>query len=290
MPFGGCLVHGPLKAVDEAVGQVRVTPRGGVLPWSFTLGEMIQLVRVVGGDLTLPRELKTMTGVRANVEPSPASRPGLSPADAFLIEPNTTAEMHYRGFVLQRARTVRALIEPLADSSPDPEVGAMARAWFERGIMLRDEPLREELGPRLAALVAGDTGEADLHRDVFRHARGAERGVEEGLRDLLPLLDKPAGLVTSTWRYMPGGRPMHWPVDLRDHVLKAGQTLGLPVFEPWRFVKAFGVTKAMAPNMTHYRKEVLLPLGEALVAFTVGFLGGTATSGASATHALALQR
>jgi len=264
LPLGGCLVAQPLKAFAEARYEPRALASFGILA-KYTLTEMVQFFQVLRGELEPPPELKVLAGYRANFErPSPAR---LAEVDVVLIEPNTTDEIHYGGFVLARMGVVNEVIRPLEKARPEREVAHMLNEWWVKGLIGRDETVRSTLAAKLAPLVPAEWPNADLIRDVLTNAHGVLGDVMVGVTDLVPLVDKPVGLVTCSFQYMPNGRPMHWPPNLREEVVKAGEVFGMPVFEPWRMVKALGVAKTLMPNLKTYRDEFRLPLGDAIVDF-----------------------
>ena len=264
LPLSGCLLARPLAAFANARYEVR-TPIG-FGPAKYTLGEMIQFIRILRGDLTVPPQLDVLAGLPAKFEPPPAAR-GLAEVDVVLVEPNSPDEILYGSYVLQRPAIVREMIRPIVAASKDPNVGEMAQAWYAEGVLRRDEEIRVSLGPQLGALVPDDLPAADLYRDVFLNARGELGNVIEGVRELRALVEKPIGLITYTYRYLPNGRPIHWPADFRENILNAAVVLDLPVFEPWKLVRELGVEKTMAPDMRRYRADFDLPLGEVIVNF-----------------------
>jgi hypothetical protein len=235
------------------------------MPVTHALGDMVQFIRFLRGEIVLPPQVKLLTGMNEHFRPLPSAG-DFADVDVALVEPNTPTEILYGDFLLQRNAVISHIIDPIRIAHPDPAIAKMAGNWFMQGLISGNEATRLDLGSKLAALVP-PSPMADVARDVLLTARGERRDVEEGLRALQAVLHRPIGLLTYIYQYMPDGRPVSWPAGFRDDLLHAAGSMKLPIFEPWTLVERVGVKVALTDDLRHYRDAFMLPIGEAMVSF-----------------------
>lgn len=277
--FGGCNLRAPLRdAMRNA--RSRAQPDEGCAPVAFkiagppfltyTFGEMLQAIACYRGERRIPAELNGLCGATPRGSPTPANSP-LEVCDVALAEPNTSHEILFEGYHINRA-PVWNLLAPFRRLSPTGR--ALCWQWYDKGIVALDEAARGGAAESLLALAREDMPERELTAAILRGARGARRDVREGMERLAEALETPLGIVTFTWTYMADGRAISWPAEFHGQVVCAAAELGLPLFEPHRQVERAGVAFALGPDLRHYTKAFMPviagPLSEfaALVAQT----------------------
>jgi hypothetical protein len=267
LPLGGCLVEFPLGARAARRGEVRArVGAGGRTPVTHSLGDMVQFVRLLRGEIEMPAEARIFAGISPAFRPAPGAG-DLAGVDVALVEPNTPVDIVFEGSRLQRNAIIRRILDPIRAAHPDPETKALVGAWFIDGLMECDDPARIGFGRRLAELVPADLPRAQTARNILTGARGERGGVFEQLGALLERIETPVGLVSYVYQYMADGRPTSWPIGFRADVLHAARAFDLPVFEPWELVESFGFQAALSRDLRHYSPAFMLPLADALVGF-----------------------
>ncbi|SEQ37091.1 hypothetical protein SAMN05216548_104113 [Faunimonas pinastri] len=269
--FGGCLLRGPFHRIRNAErrkpgtdwdGVPEDLTFGGVPYFTYTLGEMLQTVQIYKGQRYVPREIKTLCGINHDFSPNP--RVALNKIDVMLIEPNTSNEIEFEGYYLNRNRVMDLLerIRALGEAADK-----LAGQWFHKGVNGMNDELRRSLAEKLIDLLPDDIEDRDFLCVFLRNARGEKRDVHTALKAFLDAVDIPVGLVTFTWQYMPDGRPISWPADFYKKLMAAAHALDLPYIEPREYVTEFGIKAAMRKDFKHYTEEFQPIMAKALVQF-----------------------
>ncbi|MBA3812187.1 MAG: hypothetical protein H0X27_11215, partial [Caulobacteraceae bacterium] len=146
---------------------------GAGTPYTHTLGEMLQLIGVLRGDVTLPAEVKRLAGFKAAFQPLPGIG-DFGEVEVVLVEASTPVEILYDNIVLQRNSIVQHIIAPLRLAHPQPAVRKLSSRWIFHGLLRQDEE-PQTLGRQLAKLVPDSMPLADIARDVLVNARAVRR-------------------------------------------------------------------------------------------------------------------
>jgi hypothetical protein len=241
----------------------------GVLPSAYSIDEAIQLVRFVGGDITIPPELRQFCAIPPAMDPTTVPGGGLKTADVVILEINSPVRMVYRDLCLVRSDIMGRVFEPLRAIGPD--IVAVINTWYYRGLLSCEEPARKSASEALASAVPADWENAELLRSILLETRGFIRSaqeLEQGIAALLGLVEGvPIGVMTYTHQYTPDGRPLPWPPEFVEHQVAAATNLGLPYFQPSRVVEQIGVADALQDDRVHYRDEFQSVMADVLVNF-----------------------
>ena len=269
--LGACLLHGPLGAAVRqgiATSSFSRIPNG-VLPPAYSIDEAVQLVRFVGGDITIPSELRPFCSIPQAMDPTTVPGGGLSTADIVVLEINSPVRIVYRDLCLVRSEIMGRIFEPLRAIQPDI-VGAI-NAWYYRGLLSCEEPVRKSASEALVSSVPDHWEDAELLRSSLSETRGSIRNaqeLEQGIGALLGLVEGvPLGVMTYTHQYTPDGRPLPWPPEFVEQQVAAATKLGLPYFQPSRVVEQVGVAEALQEDRVHYRDEFQNVMADVLVDF-----------------------
>ena len=277
LALGGCLLHGPLNRYTKLQFNPLFTlGLKGYARETYSFGEMRQLVRFVRGEIQIPAGIKVLAGMDPWFEP----RPGIgdfAEADAVLLEPNTAVEIIHGDYVLNRTAIVKHILEAIRIISPGPETARQTNFWMSRGLLGGNDVSQRELGRQLVSLIPETMPFADLVRDVLMNARSEQGDLALGLRDLRAMIDRPMGVMTYIFQYMPDGRPISWPSDFRDDVLAAATALNLPVFEPWRLVEQYGAEVVLKEDRRHWNETFMPTISQAIVDFAAEVAHGKAS-------------
>ncbi|MGI8839357.1 MAG: hypothetical protein ACR2F8_00995 [Caulobacteraceae bacterium] len=267
LPLGGCLLHRPLGDFGKLNYNVRArVGTGGQVRENYSFSEMIQFVRMLRGEIVLPPEIKELAGMDARFEPLPGIG-DFAGVDVVLLEPSTPVDIVFGDYLLNRTAIIARIVQPIRDANPEPKYARMTNYWMTKGLYAGDVAVQESLGGELAALVTGDTPLERAARAVLIEARAIQRDVAEGMGTLRAMIDRPMGVLTFIFQYLPDGRPVSWPAGFRDDVLAAATHLNLPVFEPWKLVEQYGVAATLKDDLRHYKDEFLPTVAQAIVDF-----------------------
>jgi hypothetical protein len=262
LPFGACLMHGPLN--PEARAGARMTyPAFGRIPGVYTFAEMMQMIDVVSGRRTVPEALAGLCNIEGPFHPA-AEGPGFAGVDVALVEPASPIDLTLDGWALNRAALGR-LINPLHELGRD--ASRALNHWFRIGLMEVDEVTRAEAVQELLPLVPPDWLDAELIGTVLRNTRSTRADVPAALQRLKAELRLPIGVVNYVFHYMPDGRAVSWPSGWHEEIAAVSAELDMPLFEPAELVTAHGVEAALRADLRHYRDDFLPVVADALIDF-----------------------
>lgn len=259
--LGGCLTRWPLNRTQAAAGRLALEKYSRV-PEMHTFGEMFQVVEILRGQKTLPSEVRAL----AHVSPLLRAVPGaddFADVDVVLLEPASTVEMEFRGFIVNRFGIMER-VRRHVDETDKPAKMALA-AWMRYGLVGLDEAARVKAAKKLVPFILGNSEKSELARAVVRETRSYPSDIPGGFRRMRELFCCPIGVAHYVFRYMPDGRPVIYPPGLRERVLEAAGDL--PIFDPIGVVTGYGVEAALDSALSHYSPEFMPVIGTALVEF-----------------------
>lgn len=278
LPLGGCLLKIPLRAYDKTLyGNTSRLLGKALFPTTYSFQEAIQFIRMLRGEISPPPEIRALAGFRADFQANPAVG-DFAAMDVVLVEPSTPIDIVYDGYALNRVALRQCIADPILAAHPGPDTAKTVSRWLHKGLLGGDEATQAELGERLVKLAPRSLPAVDTFCDVLLSAKSRKHDASEGLRTIRAMIDRPLGVLTYTFRYMPDGRPVSWPPGFHDEVLAAALDLGLPVFEPWKFTtelfEQHGVAKVMRADLQHYADDFMPVVGRAILEFAGAVAGG----------------
>ena len=274
MIFGGCNVRGPIvRAVrpqhrapgsnwDDVPTGIAIS---GVPFMTYTLGEMFQTISCYQGRRRIPSDLYGLCNIKPHVVPTITNSP-LARTDVILIEPNTSIEIEFEGYFLNRAPILR-ILTPIRKSHPSAR--KLCMRWYNKGIVGMDAEARREVAELLIPLIPADDPDRELTASILRNATGRKCDVRQTMEMLVSAVDIPVGVVLYTWAYMPDGRGISWPSDFALKVRAAASELKLPVFDPRPLVERAGTAAALKEDLRHYSDTFSPVVAKPLVEFAI---------------------
>ncbi len=260
--FGGCLVHWPMTRTSKARGRLRCDTYGPIRE-IHSFGEMFQIVEILRGERKLPREsqrISWMTELRPVTDAA-----NFSNIDVALLEPASPIELSFRGIAFNRSAINVKFLKPIVDRGGEERKAAAA--WLRQGLVGMNETIRAEAAAKLASYVPGASRRDEFARALFLETRSSRTDVLGGFIKMREMLNRPIGVVSYVFRYMPDGRPISWPAGFREEVLDAAQRLDLPVFDPSPLVQSFGIESALGPDLGHYSERFMPVAATGLIEF-----------------------
>jgi len=260
--LGGCLVHWPITRTSRAEGRIRHDAYGPIKE-IHSFAEMFQIIEILRGQRNIPEEFRAISRM-TELAPVPNAA-DFGDIDVALLEPSSPIDLIFRGVAFHRNALTAQFLKPIMDRGREER--KVVAAWLRQGLVGLNEAIRAETAAKLADYVVGDSPEDDLARALFLEVRSSKADVLGGFIKMQEILNRPIGVVSYVFRYMPDGRPISWPAGFREEVLAAAQRLGFPVFDPVPMVQDFGVGAALQEDLGHYSEEFMPVAAEALVGF-----------------------
>jgi hypothetical protein len=271
LPLGGCLLQAPLMTHNRRlyVNTRKIVGRFSYPPL-YSFSEIFQFIRAVRGEISVPEPIKQLAGFNKDFQPNP-SIGDFADMDAVLLEPNTPTDIVYGDYTLNRTAILMKILLPIRAAHPDLETAKMTNHWLTKGLLGNDEAAQKALAKTLVGLMPKTLPFFDILCDVLMSARTRQQDVADGLRVLRSMIDRPTGVLTFTFQFMPDGRPVSWPAGFQDEVLSTANALALPVFEPGRLVEKLveqhGAAKVLMPDLRHYSDDFMPVVGRAIADF-----------------------
>lgn len=221
------------------------------------VNEMIQFLRLVAGDLSMPDDVAPMAFRDWRVKLMPSL---LDDADRLVIEVCT--DKHYRamGWSLNINEIHRQLVEPAGDCG---------RLWWS-DVHRGDQPPREVVeGAEAALRRAGRL--TDVHRRLLREI-GFEAlsvaAIAEGMTTLCNLVRCPVLVVPHVAVRLADGSLLAERIEHIDKTIEAARLAGLAILDPRSFVERDGQQRALGNGGTdfhHYADDYLPVVGREIV-------------------------
>ena len=204
LPLGACGLHGPLDVAIKtgAIGKARMS-RNGLVPSTYSFGEIFQLMATYRGEFTIPAELRALCDLQPHCEPLPHTQT-LDGVDVILVEPNVPIDLKFRQYCLNRVGIIGKLLDPLKRIVPD--IAKPANVWFNKGLMAVNDSVRAAAAEQMLRLIPSEFGLADLAREVFVETRGVRHDTTSGLKRLRSITSLPMGVVSYVYQYLPDGQ------------------------------------------------------------------------------------
>ncbi|HUJ45783.1 MAG TPA: hypothetical protein VLV55_01520 [Rhizomicrobium sp.] len=229
-----------------------------------TIGEMLQTLAILRGEITIPPELRALCRIPPTMAPVPPET-GFSHLDAALVELSTPIEYVFRGFALNHNRVRTIIHTPIRNVGP--EAAKLLGKWIYALREGKDEA-RERTSAELVNYVPENVANRELVRAVVREMRSNRSDVVSGLERICDILGCPVGVILYFFRYMPDGRPVDWPPGFVNEVVEGARRLNLPTFDPTPTLLEFGVEKAFREDQEFHYVHPLLPImGEQMIRF-----------------------
>jgi hypothetical protein len=202
----------------------------------------------------------------------------LARADFALLEPVTSMDIVFRDYCFN-ASIVHSLIGS-ALFQRDPALEQLETTWLESGIPKGNEETRSETAAALLEAIQPTDPQQEAMRAVIAEARGRPQSWEEmrlGIERVRNMVSVPLGIVLYTYQYLPDGRELSWPPDLKKNTIAIAQELDMPVYEPARLINHHGVKVVLRDDIRHYQIDFIPIVADALWEFMDEVTGSSAT-------------
>jgi hypothetical protein len=225
--------------------------------------EMIQFVRMCREEVRVPKELLPYVLPRPDLAIFD-SRDALAAADGMMIEVCNQDEILFDSIYLNRNLLQSEIVEP-TQKLGEPLL-SLVNEWFYNGVLKFNDEHRLHAAEKLIAMMPTGTPEADMHREVVRHARGCRQSAQDLKKDIETLREmvcRKAWILSHVLRYMPDGRPLYWPPDLMRQLRKISAEMGLPLLDTAKVVEEKGPEFSLQDER-YYKQQFLDEMGERL--------------------------
>jgi len=269
LPFGGCTVNNPLLNLSKRKLATPIFRQLGFkrTPYSLSPNAALQLLKFCQGDIDIPVELRRCTYVDYENVPDGSHQSLIDSIDLALIEISTPYDILLEGVVLNHNR-IQDLIESQLESA-DTNINKLVNRW-KNALLGQKEEMRKKTAAELLPLIDGSTVLAETSRNLLINARCVKVEAEEIstiIGNLKTALNAPLGIVLHTYYYMPDGRPVYWPVQMKDIMDSIGIEQGIPVHNPAELVTEYGTEVALASDFRHWNNDFYPQVADHLYTF-----------------------
>lgn len=273
--LGACQLSSPLDALASA-GRIKsawALAKQRTVP-CYCTGDALQAIRLYRRQIQLSKGLQLYCGFGENADDARGHGP-LDHTDITLMDCNTPVELSLDGVFVNRSQITTRLLYPLVAARPDLE--DTYRLWWEKGVLEDDHEVRKETSLAMIPALDGVVPYPDVAAEILAGTRGlrqTEKDLIVALDELRSQLKGPFGMLTSTCRYLPDGRPVAWPAGHLDMTRAVARHLDIPLFDTIKLVQEHGVATAMNEQMTIYRPEFHIVAGKAIHGFIEELMQG----------------
>jgi hypothetical protein len=143
---------------------------------------------------------------------------------------------------------------------------ALINEWFNQGLMGFDINRQIQVAEKILASIPASSSLPELERDILFEARAYERDspdeIVKQINRILDQVNKPIGILSFVWRYLPDGRALTWPADLSYKLSEACKVLSIPFFDPRvRLIEKYGIEIVNLGDVD-YKDEALPKVGD----------------------------
>jgi hypothetical protein len=262
--FCGCAVHRPLRAAPAWRRAFRDTPYRGI-SLIHTYAQTLQVIEILKGQRTIPRELLFACHVSPTVGPVEGADT-FSDVDLVMLETSTPVELAYRGHQLHAFAINHKICKAIFG---DNAVLKRAADLWRKGLYEFNDAVRAEGAAQILKQFEGSTGRDALVRSIVEETRSQPCDVRSRLCQLREIFPGPMAIVLRHFQYFADGRVIDWPDWFTSEVRRVAEDLRIPVFDPAAEVQQFGPGRAIGPDGAHYSNVFEPVIGAALTEFAL---------------------
>lgn len=274
LPFGGCMLASALAEPQqrkEAITTYYAMRHSW--PVCYTVQEALRTVEFYRGKRSIPQSLRPLCNLPNDFDAKSELAKQFENFEVVLFEPNSYSFLLFEDVPITRSLVDTLIVTPLKAAGGN--IADAAATWFNNGLLAGEEEIQVEAAQSLLPELEGRVENPNLISKVLVHARSVTPSFEEfvsAATNLKNTLDKPFGIVTFTFQYLPNGRPITWPPDFAQTTFELAKRLGVPCFHPADVVRKHGARVALQDNLRFYRKEFEPIIGSELLRFAQSLL------------------
>lgn len=229
-------------------------------PYISTPNELIQLINHISGYKSIPIEYhKYIWLYDYDVDNFDV----VSDSDVALFEYRINDEIFLGDISLSRSRLMNLFVEYFAKFGELQK--KIVLEWLNQGLLRANIERQISTANSLIESLPSNFRIPDLEKEILFNARvdslsKTEDMVKE-LEKINKFLNKPIGVVSFIWKYLPDGRALTWPTDIRQKLAAACAVLDFPFFDPpVDLIEKFGIKLIDADRNYEYYNDNEMPL------------------------------
>ena len=269
LPYGSCSAHDPVYNLGQRglAFPVWYRIRARETLYAHTIGEFIQLTKFLRGDLAIERSIRRYICIDYDFEPGEEARKAVDDAELILLEICTSENIKLDGWFLHRNQLPRLFMKPMMDSEIlSGDVKKAVTFWWA-GLTNRKDQQQIEAAKVVAAHLPAEADDEVTRAILFgaRLVADTQQEIEDGVDQLLSLQQRRSAIFLIHYRrFMPDGRAICWPPELRGHLYAIAKRLNVEIFDPAQMIVDHGVGAAIAADQLHYEKAFVPIVADAL--------------------------
>ncbi|MGX5832029.1 hypothetical protein [Mesorhizobium sp. 43Arga] len=252
LSFGGCLLNNLISALHQNNKLGGIYKEMGFLrtPFSISAASAVQLLEFLTGSNTIPQHVRRFCYLDSSREPNKAQMAIPYTADLIIVEMSTSIDILYDGFVVNTNRFQEIILPELEHLNVPSRIVAKWRS----SLVKQNESDRAKYATQLLELVPS-TEEFEWLHDLVGRTTTRQLNVDE-MTDYIgrirETVDVPLAMVHHNFRYMPDGRPVSWPTELKDQSIEVAHRLKAHELDFAPFVARHGVKRVLADDCRHW--------------------------------------
>ena len=261
--IGSCRVFGPLRKM-HARGGIYLN-KAGIYGFVHYPKEIIQMIKVLQGDVRIPRELRPFTmaedpflgnSINKIMRMSDKAQKGLKATDIFVIEIGSLKEIKFLHYYLQLNHTYNFFSR-----------FKFRDYWWDN--LFKGSGDQGEIRQTLGTAI--DSKLTPLQKEIVLRSRGTIPGKSSVIQDMeliKKLVRKPIIFVTHIDLLNQEFEELGEREKLAEYVAEGARLLDEHVFRPGKLISQFGQQKAMQAkgrDLYHYTDEFEWIVGEHIV-------------------------
>jgi len=267
LTFGGCLLNNLIAALNQndRVGGLFKEMGFKRTPFTISAASAAQLLDFITGHIVIPPHVRRFCYLDAEHVPSGPQRDVAFTADFCMVEMSTSVDIVYDGFILNTNRFEQFILPELAHLNLPPRLVAKWRS----ALVKQNEPSRAKHAEELLRLIPETESLAWIH-DLVARTSSRELDVDQmtsHIGRIKETLNVPLVMIHHNFRYMPDGRPISWPVNLKDQSIEVAQRLGAVEFDFAPFVAEHGASVVLAEDLRHWNPKFFPQIANHLYGF-----------------------
>ncbi|MER8846077.1 hypothetical protein [Mesorhizobium australicum] len=252
LSFGGCLLNNLISALHQNNKLAGIYKEMGFLrtPFSISAASAVQLLDFITGSKTIPPHVRRFCYLDSSREPNKEQMAIPYTADLIIVEMSTSIDILYDGFVVNTNRFQEIILPELEHLNVPPRIVAKWRS----SLVKQNESGRVKYAKQLLELVP-PTEEFEWLHDLVGRTTTRQLNVDDMttyIRRIKETLDVPLAVVHHNFRYMPDGRPISWPTELKDQSIEVAHRLKAHEMDFAPFVARHGVKRVLADDCRHW--------------------------------------
>ena len=265
--FGGCLLNnlvsilhqeGRVDGLFREIGFKRT-------PFTISAASAAQLCDFLTGSIVSPEHVRKFCYLDASHVPTGAQTKIAATADFATVEMSTSVDITYDGFIVNTNRFQQYILPELDTLGIHHRMVAKWRS----SLINENEADRAKYAAEILAVLPRQP-QYEWIADLVGRTSSRRLTVDEMVEHIARIRDVlrvPLAMVHHNFRFMPDGRPISWPAELKDQSIEVAKRLGAFEHDFAPFVAEHGAKRVLADDFRHWNVDFYPQIANHLYGF-----------------------